>query len=319
MQRFSVIILLSLSLFTADKGYAAPKVTASQQGLEGEALCLQMMQAKQALDRVTFQTYVDDAISKFFIRQIERIQLPKAHARLLGVYEEAFRNPEITFSQAALEEFDITVDRSGLNTEAIPSEGPLIVISNHATMFDAFVILAELRQKRDDVMVFIHRAMGDADLPDGELVGVDIWSSDTETTDKLNRRGMAKVLRHLKQGGSLLLFPSGALAITQTFFGLTAEEWPWRNTIGKLALSDLNAKILPYFLPWQYNQSFHQISQISGTLRMAFLHQATFNLEGTTIAPIQRPLIDTHSLREMFPDSDPDAATQFLRQTVLGR
>lgn len=99
-------------------------------------------------------------------------------------------------------DFVAAVDSSG--QELIPAHGPLVIASNHPGTIDFMVLAAQLQRK--DVKLIARDMDFLRQLP--ATASHLIFS----TRDTLDRFGVLRaVLRHLKAGGCLLLFPSGNL------------------------------------------------------------------------------------------------------------
>jgi len=91
--------------------------------------------------------------------------------------------------------------------ESVPREGPLLVVSNHPGAYDALVIAACL--PRPD----LHLVVSDFPfLRYLENLGDRICSIPINKTDIQNRMaGMVSAIRHLKNGGAVLLMGSGTI------------------------------------------------------------------------------------------------------------
>ena len=88
--------------------------------------------------------------------------------------------------------------------EAIPSDGPLLFASNHPGTYDSLAILSRL--PRDDTKVVVSGIPFFRNLPNAAkhfiFTSIDI-------PDRMNV--IRKAIRHLQEGGSLLIFPSGRI------------------------------------------------------------------------------------------------------------
>lgn len=109
-------------------------------------------------------------------------------------YKEAVRK--------LLERFVIEVKVQGI--EKIPIEGPLVVASNHPGTYDGLAILSNI--PRNDMKLVIQRVPFARNLPasTSHLIYT--------PSDLHGRMGVVRsMIRHLKEGGGLLIFPSGKL------------------------------------------------------------------------------------------------------------
>ena len=103
-------------------------------------------------------------------------------------------------SSALLERFVSQVKTHG--TENIPRQGPLLIIANHPGAYDALVIASRLA--RDDLAIV---ASGIPLLRSLTSARQHFIFSNLETGTRMNV--IRSCVRHLAQGGALLIFPGG--------------------------------------------------------------------------------------------------------------
>jgi 1-acyl-sn-glycerol-3-phosphate acyltransferase len=87
---------------------------------------------------------------------------------------------------------------------SIPKEGPLVVASNHPGAYDSVALLATI--PRPDIKLVVSDVPFIRSLP--ELNRHMIY---TPTGDQARMAAVRQAVRHLKQGGALLIFPSGVV------------------------------------------------------------------------------------------------------------
>ena len=88
--------------------------------------------------------------------------------------------------------------------ENIPPEGPLLIASNHPGTYDGLAILSKV--PRNDVKVIVSGIPFFRNLPN---TCEHLIYSSRDTIDRMEV--MRKSIRHLKEGGALLIFPSGRI------------------------------------------------------------------------------------------------------------
>lgn len=95
-------------------------------------------------------------------------------------------------------------DVVSVGEESIPSSGPLIVASNHPGTYDGFAILSNM--PRNDVKLIVSGIPFFRNLPNAceHLI-----YSTHDTLDRMDV--LRKSIHHLKEGGALLIFPSGRI------------------------------------------------------------------------------------------------------------
>lgn len=88
--------------------------------------------------------------------------------------------------------------------DCIPDSGPLLIVSNHPGAYDGVLISANI--PRDDLKIVL------SGVPFTQALTQARKSFLYATSDPYERMGVIrKMIRHLHQGGSLLIFPSGTL------------------------------------------------------------------------------------------------------------
>ena len=113
------------------------------------------------------------------------------------------------FFKLACKHLNLLYDLEGL--ENIPKEGPCVVVSNHPHgMSDGIMFGDIVMRVREDVRIvvneFLHCVRG---MRPYEIT-VDVYGG--EAAKRANMAGMREILRWLKGGHCILVFPSGSAA-----------------------------------------------------------------------------------------------------------
>ena len=113
-----------------------------------------------------------------------------------------------------------------MGTENLPSEGPLIIASNHPGAYDSLVIAANL--PRDDLKII------SSNIPFLKKLPVTRNHMFFSAPDAHIRMGVVrKAIRHLKEGGALLVFAHGSLDPDPAFMpGAEEELTHWTSSLG---------------------------------------------------------------------------------------
>lgn len=90
-----------------------------------------------------------------------------------------------------------------IGAEQIPTEGPLLLVSNHPGAFDEVAIAANLQ--RPDLRILANRHALLTSLP--AVARTAIFSSENDPHDRMN--ALRTSIKTLRQGRALLLFPTG--------------------------------------------------------------------------------------------------------------
>jgi hypothetical protein len=143
--------------------------------------------------------------------------------RLIG---PIFRSPIGRFSRLAAD-FENAVARQGLHlairdfmsqfiagidligAEAIPAGGPLLIAANHPAAYDFFLIAATL--PRDDLKLVASNIKILRRLPATAEHFIFISSGEVMGDTHSRMAAVRASVRHLKQGGALLIFPTGTV------------------------------------------------------------------------------------------------------------
>ncbi|HEX6711276.1 MAG TPA: 1-acyl-sn-glycerol-3-phosphate acyltransferase [Rubrobacter sp.] len=182
----------------------------SQLPAVAEELCA-CSEDEERLEHLT-QLCVDDVITAFGLGKVR-------HGR--SVLESVVRTPARRLARQVLT-YDRIVGESGLGTggawalkslsrnaviegqENVPSEGPLLLVSNHPGLADAVALFAAA--PRDDLRVIA------ADRPFLEALPNTSRHLLTVAEGSAGRSGVARAAaRHLRRGGAVLTFPGGRI------------------------------------------------------------------------------------------------------------
>lgn len=135
--------------------------------------------------------------------------------------------------------------------EHLPSEGPLVIASNHPGAYDSLVITSQI--PRDDVKIISSDIPFVKKLPD---TSKHMIFSSQDAHDRMSAARSA--LRHLKNGGALLVFARATMDPDPAFMpGSEVELTRWTSSLGlflrnvpqtKLAVSIISGVLAPKFL-----------------------------------------------------------------------
>ena len=148
-----------------------------------------------------------------------------------------------------------------LGAEHLPQEGPLVIAANHPGAYDSLVISSHI--PRDDVKIISSDIPFVKKLPDTSKHM--IFSSQ----DSYDRMGAARsALRHLKNGGTLLVFARGTMDPDPAFMpGSEVELTRWTSSLGLFMRNVPQTKL--------------SVSLISGVISQKFInHPATLFRRG---------------------------------------
>lgn len=136
-------------------------------------------------------------------------------------------------------------------TELLPKEGPLLVASNHPGAYDSLVISSML--PRDDLKIISSDIPFVKKLPD---TSQHLIFSDMDPHSRMQAARQA--LRHLKNGGALLVFARGTMDPDPAFMPNTEVELTrWTSSLGmflrnipqaRIAVSIISGVLCPRYI-----------------------------------------------------------------------
>ena len=191
------------------------------------------------------------------------------------IFGTIFRRPASRFAELAVS-FDITVSEQGLcqasrlyipqfiesvqvsGEEHIPANGPVLLTTNHPGTYDGFIITANL--PRDDIKVVISGVPFVQSFPATSRYLI-YTPYDTQERIKTVRTAV----RHLKNGGVLMIMPRGNVDPDPAFMPGAHEAL------------DLWSPSLALFLR-QVPQTSVQVTTVSGVLDPKFLRNPIVNI-----------------------------------------
>ncbi len=231
------------------------------------------------------------------VRKFERIGIP---------YGQPF------WSQA-LKVLDIKVETPEYQLKRIPKSGSLIVTANHPHGLIDGMVLAELIGKiRTDYKILTRSLLTGVDQIDNFMIPVPFPHEEMALEKNLEMRKRA--MTHLKDGGCIVVFPSGSVAASESFWGPVIER-EWNPFTAKL-IQRSSATVLPICFPGANSRSYQIANQISATLRQGLLIREVVNAMHKPQAPIVGDLVDRDEIKKW--SNSPRKFMEWLRSVTLG-
>lgn len=239
-------------------------------------------------------------------QELFRIPLPGSraleaiHAGLpRGTGESVFSN-----IQRAL---DLRCDVTDEELAQVPRTGPLLIVANHPFGGAEGIVLARvIGSVRGDVKLLANHLLGSIPELRDSLVLVDPFHPGATGE---NVRGLRHAMRHLHEGGALIIFPSGTVSHWQPG-RIGATDPRWSACVARLARK-AHASVLPVFFPGANGPLFQLAGLLHPSLRTALLPQALLDRRHTTIEMRVGKAIAFNRLSKFASD---DALTAHLRR-----
>lgn len=188
----------------------------------------------------------------------------------------------------------------------LPSEGPLVIVSNHPFgILDPLVLGDFISAYRPYVRFMTNFILGEMEEMRPWIIPVDPFNS--ETSAQRNLGPMKECLRFLKGGGALAIFPSGEVAHYKPGRGI--EESPWSSHVGAL-VRRTQASVLPVFFPGHNSMLFQTAGLVHPMLRTGLLLRELFNQSREKVELRVGQAIPFSRLKKF---EDDESLTRYLR------
>ncbi len=150
----------------------------------------------------------------------------------------------------------------------IPAEGPVIIVANHPHGLVDGMVLAELIGRvRTDYKILTRSLLTGVKEVEPFLIPVPFPHEEDAREQSLEMR--ARAMDHLKAGGVIVLFPSGVVASSETWWG-EAQEAVWNPFTAKMVQRS-GATVVPIFFPGQNSRIYQIANRVSATIRQGLL------------------------------------------------
>ncbi len=188
---------------------------------------------------------------------------------------------------------------------------PSIVIANHPFgVVDGVALGYLISQRRPKFKFLVNEVLCREELLEPYLLPIDFRETKDAVATNLQTRETA--LHCLDQGETIIIFPSGGVATSPSFFK-PAEDLVWKRFVGKL-IRRSKATVIPIHFQGSNSWLFQLASQISVDLRLGLLLHEVNNKIGKEIRV---------SIRKEIPFSEVQALDKkedllvFLRKRVF--
>ncbi|MEL6688778.1 MAG: lysophospholipid acyltransferase family protein [Pseudomonadota bacterium] len=177
----------------------------------------------------------------------------------------------------------------------IPETGPVIVVANHPHGLVDGMMLAELiGSRRTDYKILTRSLLTGVDEVSQFMIPVPFPHEEDSFQKSLDMRKAA--MEHLADGGVIAVFPSGAVAASETMWG-PAIEGEWNPFTAKM-IQRSGATVVPVKFPGQNSRPYQIANQISATLRQGLLIHEVAHSFGKPQRPIIGEAISPEAIKE---------------------
>lgn len=172
------------------------------------------------------------------------------------------------FWQVIVERYGLSLDIVRGSLDAIPREGPLILIANHPYgILDGMMMGHILSQTRGDFRILANSVFNKAE--DINRIILPISFDDTKEALALNLNTRKTALSYLSDGGAIGIFPGGAVSTAAKPFAQPMDP-NWRGFTARM-IAKSGATVVPIFFEGHNSRVFQVASHLHVTLRMGLL------------------------------------------------
>lgn len=188
--------------------------------------------------------------------------------RLIRKFERQGVETGQGFWAHALDVMGISLETPADEIARIPATGPVIIVANHPHGLVDGMVLAELIGRvRTDYKILTRSLL--TGIPEIEqfMIPVPFPHEEDSIRKSLNMRQAS--MAHLAAGGVVVLFPSGVVASSDTWWG-PAVERDWNPFTAKMILKS-GASVVPIRFPGANSRAYQIADKVSATLRQGLL------------------------------------------------
>lgn len=179
------------------------------------------------------------------------------------------------FIDALFDELDFSYSVSSKDRDKIPSEGKVVIVSNHPLGgLDGLALLRLVLEVRSDVKIVVNDILLQIENLKSFFLPYNLFDSG------IQKENIAAIDKALKEENAVIFFPAGEVS-SLTLNGLQDNTW----TRGALHFAEKSrAPILPVFIGGRNSLSFYAVSALSKPLSMFLLPRELFKQRGKTIS-----------------------------------
>jgi putative hemolysin len=234
--------------------------------------------------RLSYASTFKHPVQRRIIKTMEMVTGKLRLLRLIRKFEAMGVPHGQPFWAQALDVMGIELQTPEAQIRRIPKDGPLVIVANHPHgLVDGMVLAEIVGRVRTDYKILTRSLLTGVAEIDQFMLPVAFAHEDDSVQQNIEMRRLA--MEHLGTGGTIILFPSGRVAASDTFFG-PAIEGEWNPFTAKM-IRRSGAQVVPIYFPGQNSRYYQIANKFSATLRQGLLlHEVVYALNKP-----QRPVV----------------------------
>ncbi len=186
-----------------------------------------------------------------------------AHAHIDDDWEAGC---EDNFFRLACKYLNLQYDLSGL--ENIPKEGPCVIVANHPHGLSDGLMFGDIAMRvRSDIRIVVNEFLNCVYGMRPYSITVDVYGGDAAR--RANMAGMREIIKWLRAGHCILVFPSGSAASYSPQDGRIIDD-PWQANITSL-IRKTGATVVPMHISGHTSRLFQWVTRLAKERRSSLL------------------------------------------------
>ncbi len=170
------------------------------------------------------------------------------------------------FFRLACKYLNLNYDLSGLDN--IPAEGPCVIVANHPHGLSDGLMFGDVAMRvRSDIRIVVNEFLNCVYGMRPYSITVDVYGGDAAR--RANMAGMREILKWLRGGHCILVFPSGSAASWSPQDGRVIDD-PWQANIASL-IRKTGATVVPMHISGQTGRLFQLVTRVAKNRRASLL------------------------------------------------
>ncbi|MFA5618960.1 MAG: GNAT family N-acyltransferase [Weeksellaceae bacterium] len=171
------------------------------------------------------------------------------------------------FLEYLLKEMEIRYEVHEEDLKRIPKEGPFIIVSNHPLgALDGILMMHIIGKIHPKFKIMGNFLLHNIKPLQPMVIPVNPFESRKGAFNSTS--GMREAIRHIRDGGSLGIFPAGEVSTKDEDGNITDREW--QEPAIKL-IKKMNVPVIPMYFHCKNSPLFYRLSAISSNLQTAML------------------------------------------------